>query len=111
MMWLVTRISGQSLDGVRYDSVFYDPEGRIVGTLPTRTYQITVVAVDKDGNRSAPSAPLAASGRDTTPPDPISEVGVVERTATSATIATRSSRSGCTPAMRPAIAHSMPLGR
>jgi chitodextrinase len=75
------------LDGVPYDSVFYDPEGRIVGTLPTGTYQITVVAVDKDGTRSAPSAPLVVSGRDTTPPDPIREVRVVERTATSATIA------------------------
>lgn len=75
------------VDSTPYEGVFYEPEGRLFGTLATEVYEITVVAVDRDGNRSAPSEPLRVSGRDTTPPERVAELRIVERTAISATFA------------------------
>lgn len=75
------------LDGTRYDSVFYETQGQLFGVEPYRTYEITVVAVDLDGNRSTPSAPIRAATHDTTPPEGVRhETVTVTRGASQATI-------------------------
>lgn len=64
------------LDGVRFDSS-YELEAQLFGVEPGKIFTITVVAIDLDGNRSAPSTLLLAGTHATAPPADVPHMSVV----------------------------------
>ena len=62
------RIRGRSIEGVRQQATT-SPGGTQIGGLKSNTtYSLTVVAVDRAGNVSAPSEPVAVTTASWTPP-------------------------------------------
>jgi hypothetical protein len=54
---------------------------------PMKTYRVSIIAIDSDGNRSQPSPEIEVSTVDTDPPEFVGEIRVVAQTSTSVTFA------------------------
>ncbi|NNJ12693.1 fibronectin type III domain-containing protein [Chloroflexales bacterium ZM16-3] len=54
---------------------------------PLKTYRVSIIAIDSDGNRSPPSPEIEVSTVDTDPPEFVGEIRVVAQTSTSVTFA------------------------